>query len=163
MHDFPPNYETKNSDYRRRNSRPPGPCFNRQGSLGPTHTEPHTHKPKKLPCPKIERPHLVQRNPRWNESHHEVVFGATEAELCQHPEGEGCPQDRFPANSPRQQNCNRCEQQEDDVHGQDIEQRWPINEESSSRDRSFSASHEVEIQKIVESWPVAMGCNGHCN
>src|SRR6266702_3529884 len=161
MRDHPPNYETKPSDHHCWDSRSPGPWFNRQASLGPTHADPHTYKPEKFPRPQVERPHLVQWNPRRNVSHHECVFGAAKAELSEPPRSERRPQDRFPSEPARQRNRYRCEYQKDDVHRQDIEQGWPIDEQSGFGNSLLCAGVEVEIEKIVKPWPISTGGNGH--
>src|ERR1700680_3526534 len=56
--------------------------------LGPTHAQPQADQPPQLPCPQIERAHLVQRDPHAENPALQVVYETPESELCEQPECE---------------------------------------------------------------------------
>src|SRR4030088_655926 len=74
--------KTQAENQRRGNHRAAGPVFNRKVVSSPTHAQPDTHDPQKLPGPQIERSHLVQWNACGNEAHHEAAHSAAKAKLC---------------------------------------------------------------------------------
>ncbi len=84
----PPHYKRTPQRSPPPGSPPSRPRLDRQIVLGPTHAQPDSRDPQKLPGPQIERSHFVQRNSRRDVVHHESMFGSAKSKLRQHPERE---------------------------------------------------------------------------
>src|ERR1700720_5018811 len=83
------------------------------------------------------------------------MLGGAEAELRQHPERERSPQNRLPPKAARQQNQNGRHREKNNVERQNIEQRRAVNQKRRFRDGLLWSGHEIEIEEVVKSGPVA--------
>ena len=76
------------------------------------------------------------------------MFGVAETELRARPNYNGGRQDRPPSGAPRQQQGDRREHQEDDVHRQDIEQRGLVHQQQRI-DEALERIRQIEGQQIL--------------
>ena len=93
--------------------------------------------------------------------HHESMLSVAKTELRQKPEENGNCEDRFPAETARKQQHRRRENQENNVHRQNIQQRRTVNQQQRFDHGLFSASDKIKIEQIVQAGPVAAHGDGH--
>lgn len=125
------------------------------GDGGP---DPETESPDELPGEEIECAGLLQGDMKMRGSNDEIVDPGSEAKLGQQPDAAAGGEDPAPASARREDKQGWRGDHEDDVHGQDIEQRRAVNQQQG-RDNRRERMREVIVQQIDKRGP--MGVRGY--
>ena len=125
--------------------------------------DPHAEEPDFLPGEKIEGPSLLQGDLETGDMDDKSMDPGTKAELGKNPDESADGKKESPAPPGGEGEDVWGGDEEEDVHRENVEQRWAVDEEKRADDRGERVG-KVEVEQVGERRAVSVdshpGCGG---
>lgn len=143
------------TDEEAHDGNPAGSSSERKSVVGEFGSEPQADGPDGLPRKEIEGSCFLQGDVEMSDVLDESVGHVAQAKLSAEPDESTGGEDFLPSEADCRGQNDRSEDEEDDVHGQNVKQRRAIKQENGADDGG-RRMREIEIEKIGERGAVGV-------